>query len=428
MKTSFKGGMSFTANKYLDAVLVLSDGDFWMGKGVGIRGETKGEICFNVSMTGHQEIMTDPSYAGQIINFTFPHIGNVGANREDLESQQIYCKGLVLREPVTRPSNCRSSGHFEDWLVENQVVGLSGVDTRALTRNVRETGPREALIYFGEQGEVIVIDELVEKAKGESSLLGADLAAQVSVGEPYHWDEGAYTMGQKAYPVRPHGVYHVVVIDYGVKRNILRRLVDSGFKVTVVPALAHIEEILQYEPDGVFLSNGPGNPFATSKYVRQVIDGILDRDIPLFGICLGNQLLALASELNTIKLPCGHRGANHPVKNLRTHRVEITSQNHGFCVSRENIPDYVEVTHESLFDGTVEGIRRKDKYAFAVQYHPESSPGPHDSHYLFREFYKMIEASKKNRTFVPFQSDDRDMGRLSGMDNLGSADGVDGRL
>ena len=396
---------SFTTNEYLNAVLVLSDGDFWPGRGVGVKGKTKGEICFNVSMTGYQEIMTDPSYAGQIINFTFPHIGNVGCNTEDLESPHVFCKGLVLREPITAPSNFRSSESFEDWLITHQVIGISGIDTRALTRNVKEKGPRSAMIYFGEPGEVISVDELVREVKDEPTLLGMELASKVSTGKSYRWEEGIYTPGQTSYVVNPHGAYNVVVIDYGVKKNILRCLVQNGFKVTVVSAQTPIEEILQHQPDGIFLSNGPGDPFATSQYVRQIIEDILERNIPLFGICLGNQLLALASELNTVKLHLGHRGGNHPVKNLRTHQVEITSQNHGFCVSRENIPDYVEVTHESLFDGTVEGIRRKDKYAFAVQYHPESSPGPHDSHYLFKEFYKMVEAAKKNNLLQRKQSE-----------------------
>ena len=398
-------GRALVANEFLDSVLILSDGDFWFGKGIGLKGETQGEICFNVSMTGYQEIMTDPSYAGQIINFTFPHIGNVGHNPQDLESRQIFCKGLIVREPITSPSNFRALGSFQDWLIENQVVGISEVDTRALTRNVRNKGPRQALIYSGQVGDVLDVDELIEKIEVKPDYLGMDLVAQVSVGDPYTWDDGIYNLGfeprgSQVTPCNessrmPRQIYHVIVIDYGVKKNILRCLTQSGFRITIVPSLTHIDEILQLQPDGVFLSNGPGDPFATSKYVRKVIDGILERNIPLFGICLGNQLLAIASGLQTLKLHRGHRGGNHPVQNLQTKRVEITSQNHGFCVSNENIPDNVEITHESLCDGTVEGIRRKDKYAFAVQYHPESSPGPHDSRYLFDQFYNMIDESKK---------------------------------
>ncbi len=420
--------ISFTANEIVDAVLVLSDGDFWLGKGQGARGKAKGEVCFNVSMVGYQEIITDPSYAGQIINFTFPHVGNVGCNDWDQESRQAFCKGVILREPITVPSNFRASESFTSWLEGQAIVGICGVDTRAITCNVRRKGARSAMIYFASPGEVVSVVNLCEEVKGESTLLGKDLAAKVSMEEPYSWKEGAYRWSRdrpKSYesshsgeslknyksssysgePLKnyksshsgefnPSGEYHVVVIDYGVKTNILRCLVESGFWVTVVPALTHIEELVLYKPDGVFLSNGPGDPFKTSEYVRQVIEGILERNIPLFGVCLGQQLLALASGLKTVKLHRGHRGGNHPVRNLLTNKVEITSQNHGFCVSRKDVPENVEITHESIFDGSVEGIRRKDKYAFAVQYHPESSPGPHDSYYLFQDFYKMIEKSK----------------------------------
>ena len=378
---------TFTANEFVDAVLVLSDGDAWPGKGLGLPGQkTKGEICFNVSMTGYQEIMTDPSYAGQIITFTFPHIGNVGQNVDDLESRKIFCKGLVLREPITLPSNYRSQGDFETWLRDNHITGLSEVDTRALARNIREKGPRSALIYYGQRGELISIDALLEEVKVHPTLLGQDLASQVSTDSSYTCGKGQGESG-----------LHVVVMDFGIKTNILRCLVEHGIEVTVVPAHASFEDIERHRPDGIFLSNGPGDPFAIFEHVRGSIESILEKDIPLFGICLGNQLLALASGLNTLKLHQGHRGGNHPVRNLKTGRIEITSQNHGFCVSKEMLPGHIEITHTSLFDDTIEGICRKDKNAFAVQYHPESSPGPHDSRYLFEEFITMMRAAKTKR-------------------------------
>ena len=371
----------FTASKYQDAIIILSDGHFWVGKGVGITGQTMGEVCFNTSMTGHQEIMMDPSYAGQIITFTFPHIGNVGCNAVDEESRAIFCKGLVSRAPITAPSNFRASQSFEQWLVEKGIVGICGVDTRALTRNIRDQGPRSALIYYGQQGEEIFIDNLLEQVRDFPTLLGQELAAQVTI--------------KDAYSLNPQGKYHIVVIDFGTKKSILHYLVKNNFKITVLPALTSFTEMIALNPDGILFSNGPGDPFATFERVGQTIKEILNRNIPLFGICLGHQLLALASGLKTFKLNRGHRGANHPVKNLQTGQVEITSQNHGFCVSREVVPDHIEVTHESLFDQTIEGIRRKDKLAFGVQYHPESAPGPHDSHYLFKDFYNMIEASQR---------------------------------
>ena len=386
----------FYANKYIDSALVLSDGDFWVGKGVGSKGVIKGELCFNVSMTGYQEIMTDPSYSGQIITFAFPHIGNVGCNTEDFESQQAFCKGVVMRESITSPSNFRAKNHLKRWLESQKVVGLSEVDTRALVRNIRKKGPRSALIYHGSEGEDISIDSLWKKVKDYPTLNGQDLATSVSTLETYDWSEEVYQLGQDSYQIHKNGKYHVIVIDFGVKKNILRCLVHNDCKVSVVSCLISIDDLLKLKPDGILLSNGPGDPFATFDKVRSLIEGVLELNIPLFGICLGNQLLALASGLNTLKLSRGHRGSNHPVKNLKTGQVEITSQNHGFCVSHENVPEFIEVTHTSLFDGTIEGIRRKDKPAFAIQYHPESSPGPHDSHYLFKQFYKMIHDHKRS--------------------------------
>lgn len=372
---------SFVADEYRDAVLVLSDGEFWEGKGLGVSGEARGEVCFNVSMTGYQEILTDPSYAGQIINFTFPHIGNVGCNREDMESEKVYCQGVVMREPVTIASNFRSTTSLEDWLVHHQVTAISGVDTRALARSIRNKGARSGLIYYASKGEAVFVDHLFHRVKDEPTLLGVELASRVSTKEPYLVS-------------RKQGKKRVIAIDYGIKRNILNLLVDSGFDVIVVPAHVGVDEILREKPDGVFLSNGPGDPFATFKLVGRVVVDLLERDIPLFGICLGHQLLSLASGLQVKKLGSGHQGANHPVRNLSLKRVEITSQNHGFCVSDEDIPGFVQVTHRSLFDHSVEGIRRTDKRAFAVQYHPESSPGPHDSYYLFQEFNRLMEDSR----------------------------------
>lgn len=385
---------TFTASDLFDAILLMSDGSVLLGQGLGTCGLTKGEICFNVSMTGYQEILTDPSYLGQIITFTFPHIGNVGCNLEDYESSKVFCSGLIVRESITKPSNHRSKCCLSSWLKDQNVVGISGLDTRFLTRKMRKEAPQNALIYHCQKNETISIDTLIKELKKHPTLVGQELASQASADQVYQWQEGLYQPHQKAYKIYSSGKYHVIVIDYGIKRNILRHLVNNHFNVTVVPATASFEDIIKHNPDGIVLSNGPGDPFATSVYAQQVIRQILEHNIPLFGICLGSQLLALICGLNTLKLHCGHIGSNHPVKNLKNHSVEITSQNHCFCVSKESIPDHVEITHESLFDGTVEGVRHKTKYAFAVQYHPENSPGPHDSSYLFKEFYNMIEQSK----------------------------------
>ena len=384
----------FIANEYFDALMVSSDGDVRIGKGVGAKGKVKGEICFNTSMTGYQEIMMDPSYFGQIVCFTFPHIGNVGCNRDDFESQKAFCKGIVLREYPTRDSNFRSEGSFESWLTEREVIGLTGVDTRALTKNIRKKGVGNVMLHFADKGEILSAKNLIQELRDYPTLLGQDLTLAISTSDSYRWNEGFVNIGNGVKKFNSEGKYHVVVLDYGTKYNILRCLVESDFAVTVVPGYSSSEEIYEYNPDGVFLSNGPGDPFATSDYAVSVIKDIMSKNIPIFGICLGNQLLSLAGGLKTVKMDMGHRGGNHPVKNLKTGKVEITSQNHGFCVSQENIPSNIEVTHISLFDGTIEGISFKDRLAFAVQYHPESSPGPHDSRYLFKQFYEMIEKSK----------------------------------
>lgn len=383
-----------TADQRINAVIVLSDGTCFFGKGIGQKGKTIGEICFNTALTGYQEILSDPSYAGQIITFTFPHIGNVGANIEDMEAKQTYCKGLVIREDITGDSNFRSQGHLNQFLKEHALTGICNVDTRALTRNIREKGARNAVIQHVEEGQMLDVAALVDEIKDLPTLHGMELAATVTAKEQYSWDEKTYTLGQTKYAKRDQNVYRVVAIDYGVKTNILRCLTDEGLDVTVVPARASVDEIMSHNPDGIFLSNGPGDPFATAEYAVPVIKQLLEINIPIFGICLGNQLLSIASGLSTVKMYQGHRGANHPVKNLETGAVEITSQNHGFCVAKESIPSNVEITHLSLFDDTIEGIRRKDKFAYSVQYHPESSPGPHDSKYLFENFVKMIALAK----------------------------------
>ena len=384
-----------TATEDINALLVTSDGNVWFGKGIGVHGKIKGEICFNVAMTGYQEIMTDPSYAGQIITFTFPHIGNVGCNQEDYESKNIFCNGIVLREPISAPSNFRAEKSLDQWLIEHKITGICGVDTRSITKNIRDKGARNVFLYYAHPGETLSAMDLIQTLREYPTLLGQDLTLSVSTPTPYDWKEGFITYGKGGKIINPEGRYRVVVLDYGIKINILRCLVENDFAVTVIPGYSSFEEVMVHSPDGVFLSNGPGDPFATGDYAVPVIKSIMEKDIPIFGICLGNQLLSLACGLNTIKMHRGHRGGNHPVKNMKTGKVEITSQNHGFCVSREVIPSNIEITHESLFDGTVEGIQRKDKKAFSVQYHPESSPGPHDSHYLFKQFYSMIAKQKR---------------------------------
>ncbi len=386
--------MKLTANKNINAVICTADGAYFFGKGVGVKGKTHGEICFNTAITGYQEILTDPSYAEQIITFTFPHIGNVGYNADDNESRKVFCKGLILREDITVDSNFRSEGHFNSWLTKNEVTGICGVDTRALTRAIRTNGANNVIISYVSEGEELDTEKLIKKITALPTLNGMELCATVSTEKPYKWSSKTIPLGRTETEKFDHG-YNIVVMDYGAKENILNCLVDHGFSITVLPAQSTFEDILKYNPDGVFLSNGPGDPFATAQYAVPVLKKILEKNIPIFGICMGHQLLSLAAGLNTIKMFQGHRGANHPVKNVQKGIVEITSQNHGFCVSSENIPDNIEVTHYSLFDNTIEGIRFKNKPAFSVQYHPESSPGPHDSRYLFKQFIELIKENKK---------------------------------
>jgi carbamoyl-phosphate synthase small subunit len=366
-------------------VLVLADGTILWGVGYGAAGAGVGEICFNTSMTGYQEILTDPSYAGQIITFTFPHIGNVGANPEDMERGVHGALGCITRELPTQPSNFRSVQTLPEWMAEQGVIGLAGIDTRALTRRIRDAGAPNGVIAHSPDGKFDV-DELLAKARGWAGLEGMDLAKAVSRADVGDWTGGAWTLGH-GYATEEGGERpHVVAIDYGAKDNIFRNLIKAGARVTVVPATARLDEVLSHNPDGVFLSNGPGDPAATGEYAVPVIRGLLTRDIPLFGICLGHQMLGIAVGAKTIKMHQGHRGANHPVQRAEDGVVEITSMNHGFAVDASTLPDGVVETHKSLFDGSNCGIAITGKQAFSVQYHPEASPGPQDSFYLFEKF------------------------------------------
>jgi carbamoyl-phosphate synthase small subunit len=351
-----------------------------------------GEVCFNTAMTGYQEILTDPSYAGQIITFTFPHIGNVGANPEDIETVTPAARGLVLRADITEPSNWRATRHLDDWLKSYDLVGIAGIDTRRLTRRIRDGGAPNGVVAHSPDGRFDLV-ELHARATGWPGLEGMDLAKDVSCRQTYEWDETLWTLG-RGYGRLESPRHHVVAIDFGAKRNILRCLANTGARVTVVPATATVEDVMRHSPDGIFLSNGPGDPAATGTYAVPTVRGLMETGVPMFGICLGHQIMALALGARTEKMGRGHRGANHPVKDLATGTVEITSQNHGFVVVPESLPGNVEVTHLSLFDGTNEGLKVKDKPVFSVQYHPEASPGPQDSHYLFDRFLSLIEARK----------------------------------
>ncbi|HEX7820461.1 MAG TPA: glutamine-hydrolyzing carbamoyl-phosphate synthase small subunit [Sphingobium sp.] len=366
-------------------VLVLADGHVVFGRGFGAVGEAVGELCFHTAMTGYQEIMTDPSFAGQIINFTFPHIGNVGTNADDVEAETPWALGCIVRQDVTAPSNFRNVQPFDEWLKEKGRIGLSGVDTRALTRLIREKGAPNAVLAYDPDG-AFDLAALHAKALAWPGLEGMDLAIEVTGAERL-WADGMWTRGE-GYRLNASAVNapHVVALDFGAKHNIFRNLVKAGARVTVLPATATIDQIRALEPAGVFLSNGPGDPAATGDYAVPVIKALLDEDVPLFGICLGHQMLALAAGAKTEKMHQGHRGANHPVKRLEDGVVEITSMNHGFAVDKATLPANVVETHVSLFDGSNCGIAFTDKRAFGVQYHPEASPGPQDSFYLFTKF------------------------------------------
>ncbi|NDW07277.1 glutamine-hydrolyzing carbamoyl-phosphate synthase small subunit [Jiella pacifica] len=381
------------------AVLVLADGTVIEGFGVGAEGAIEGEVCFNTALTGYQEILTDPSYAKQIVTFTFPHIGNVGANPDDHEdltpANSHGAVGAIFRADVTAPSNYRSAGHLDAWLKTRGVIGLSGVDTRALTAWIRDNGMPNAVIAHSAAGE-FDIEALKARAKAWPGLVGLDLAKEVAVGQSAAWKEAPW-IWDAGYAEMAEPRYKIVAVDYGTKRNILRLMCGHGAEVIVMPPTASAEEILAHRPDGVFLSNGPGDPAATGEYAVPTIRKLIEAEVPLFGICLGHQLLALALGAKTEKMHQGHHGANHPVKDYTTNKVEIVSMNHGFAVASNSLPAGVEETHRSLFDGTNCGLRLSGKPVFSVQHHPEASPGPQDSHYLFQRFFDMIEESRSKK-------------------------------
>jgi carbamoyl-phosphate synthase small subunit len=377
------------------ALLVLADGTVIEGQGAGATGIAVGEVCFNTAMTGYQEILTDPSYAGQIITFTFPHIGNVGTNNEDMETASLAAagvRGCVLRAPITPPSSWRAGQDFGDWLKARGIIVITGVDTRALTALIREKGMPNAVIAHAPDGK-FDLAALKREAAAWPGMIGLDLAKDVTSGQSYAWDETEWAWGD-GYGRQEHPRFHVVAIDYGLKLNILRKLATAGCRLTIVPATASAEEILERKPDGVFLSNGPGDPAATGVYAVPEISKLVDSGVPVFGICLGHQMLGLALGGTTGKMHQGHHGANHPVKDFTTGKVEITSMNHGFAVDRASLPASVEETHVSLFDGSNAGLKLKGKPVYSVQYHPEASPGPQDSHYLFTRFVALMEARK----------------------------------
>lgn len=376
----------------ITAVLVLADGTVFWGYGFGREDDTVGEVCFNTSITGYQEILTDPSYAGQIINFTFPHIGNVGTNDEDLETATPAARGLIVREEVTDPSSYRSESHLHTWTEKVGLVGICGIDTRKLTRHIREHGAPNGVIAYNKDGTFDTA-ALLKKAQDWPGLEGMDLAKEVTRKENTTWTATRWTIAE-GYSELTTPKAHVVAVDYGAKDNILRCLSATGAKVTVVPATASFDEIMAHKPDGIFLSNGPGDPAATGEYALPVIHKLIETGLPIFGICLGHQLLALAFGGKTYKMHQGHRGANHPVQDLRTNKVEITSMNHGFSVDAGSLPSDVKISHVSLFDKTVCGIEHTTKPIFSVQQHPEASPGPQDSFYLFEQFMDMIKKSK----------------------------------
>lgn len=378
------------------ARLVLADGTVLEGFGLGAEGTAVGEVCFNTAMTGYEEILTDPSYAGQIITFTFPHIGNVGANDEDIEALNMAAtpgaRGVILRSDITDPSNYRSSRHLDQWLKARGIIGISGIDTRALTALIRTTGMPNAVIAH-HANAVFDIDALKQEAREWPGLEGMDLVPMVTSAQRFVWDETPWGW-EKGFGRQSDPKFNVVAIDYGIKRNILRLLAGEGCKVTVVPATTSAEDILAMKPDGVFLSNGPGDPAETGKYAVPVIKQVVESGTPTFGICLGHQMLGIALGGKTVKMHQGHHGANHPVKDMTTGKVEITSMNHGFAVDKTTLPANVEQTHVSLFDESNCGIALTDKPVFSVQYHPEASPGPQDSHYLFRRFADLMMAKK----------------------------------
>jgi carbamoyl-phosphate synthase small subunit len=383
--------MTVTVRPSATASLMLADGTVFQGQGLGTPAEVVGELVFNTAMTGYQEILSDPSYAGQLITFTFPHIGNVGTNDEDLEAITCHARGLVLHAPITDPSNYRAVQHLDRWLDRHGLVGIAGIDTRRLTRHLRAAGAQTAALGF-DPAHGPDHSRLAKLAAEWPGLVGMDLASDVSCRQRYGWT-GTIWQHPEGYGEAGRSRYHVVAVDYGIKRNILRSLASLGLRVTVVPATTPADDVLALAPNGIFLSNGPGDPAATGRFAVPEIRKLLASGKPLFGICLGHQMLALALGATTEKMKFGHHGANHPVKDLTTGKVEITSQNHGFAVRPDSLPRGVTATHVSLFDGSLEGLSVGDRPVFSVQYHPEASPGPQDSAYLFDRFVRLIERS-----------------------------------
>ena len=377
-------------------VLVLENGSFFKGHGFGFEGTTTGEVCFNTSITGYQEIISDPSYAGQIINFTFPHIGNVGTNNDDNESGKIWTRGVIFNSEISNPSNYRALKHLDNWLKRNKIVGITGLDTRGLTNFIRDKGAPKGTISYSKKGK-FNINKLKNLSNKWNGLKNLDLAEKVTTKKNYKWSGFKTWKKESRFLKNKTKSFKIVAIDYGIKKNILRYFSDFKCEVNIVSCKTSAEKILKMEPDGVFLSNGPGDPAATGKYAIEIIKTLIKKEMPIFGICLGHQILALALGAKTKKMKLGHRGANHPVKNLINSNVEITSQNHGFEIVNESLPKNVEITHKSLFDNCIEGIRLKNKPVFSVQYHPESNPGPQDSVYLFQEFINNIKKNAKKK-------------------------------
>jgi len=378
------------------AILVLENKKIFKGIGIGYQGEATGEICFNTSLTGYQEIISDPSYAGQIINFTFPHIGNVGTNEEDCESNKIWTKGVILNSEITSPSNYRSFLDLDSWLKKNRIVGITGLDTRALTNFIRDKGAPKGTIAYS-KSKKFNISKITNSTIKWNGLKNLDLAGKVTTKKNYVWSGFKTWKKETGYLKNKKNSLNIVAIDYGIKKNILRYFSNFNCKVNVVSCKTSAEKILSLKPNGIFLSNGPGDPAATGKYAINIIKELIKNNLPIFGICLGHQILALALGAKTKKMKLGHRGANHPVKNLIKDTVEITSQNHGFEIIKESLPKNIKITHKSLFDNCVEGIRLINKPIFSVQYHPESNPGPQDSIYLFQEFINNIKKNAKKK-------------------------------
>ena len=380
------------------AILILQNGKFFKGIGLGYQGSATGEVCFNTSITGYQEIISDPSYAEQIINFTFPHVGNVGTNLEDHESEKIWTKGVIINSEITSPSNYRSLKHLDEWLKKNKIVGITGIDTRSLTNFIRDKGAPKGTISFSKKNK-FNIRKLLNQTHKWSGLKNLDLAEKVSTKKNYIWKGLKTWKKEKGFIKNDKKLLHVVAIDYGVKKNILRYFSDFNCKVTVVSCKTNALEILKLKPHGIFLSNGPGDPAATGKYSIPIVKELIKNNLPIFGICLGHQILALALGAKTKKMDLGHRGANHPVKNLVKGNVEITSQNHGFEIVKSSLSKKVQITHQSLFDNSIEGIRLKNKPVYSVQYHPESNPGPQDSVYLFEDFVRDMKKNAKKKRY-----------------------------